>query len=310
MKSFFAHGKILLCGEYAVLKGIESLALPVKQGQWMQVWEQAGPDRKKIVWESTDFKGEKWFTAEFDLEDLLDTKTSNSVVSGRISQLLIAARKQNNRFLKGTSFARVELNSDFDRNWGLGSSSSLVALLAKWANADPQALQKEVFGGSGYDSAVSHIGKPIIYWLESGAPNWAPWYLNPDFTEDWYLMFPGQKANSREAISKVRDKIDALAAEPFMMAQLNQILGSLKNPKTKVVLEAGLEMWQALIAGALELPRVYDDLGIQPVKGGLCKYLGAWGGDVILVNETMLKAWPKAFAKMDFRMWNEFVINK
>ncbi len=39
MQSYYAPGKILLVGEYAVTKGFEGLAVPVKAGQWMDVWE-------------------------------------------------------------------------------------------------------------------------------------------------------------------------------------------------------------------------------------------------------------------------------
>ena len=82
-----------------------------------------------------------------------------------------------------------------------------------------------------------------------------------------------------------------------------------QNPQNKIMLEAGLELWQAILSATLGLPRAYDDLNIQPIKGGVCKWLGAWGGDVLLANEVVLKQYPAAFENMERKRWNEFVVS-
>ena len=74
------------------------------------------------------------------------------------------------------------------------------------------------------------------------------------------------------------------------------------------MLEAGLEMWQGMLSTLLGLKRTYDDLGIVPIPGGLCKYLGAWGGDAILVNKVILDLYAVKFKDMHREKWNEFVI--
>jgi hypothetical protein len=74
-----------------------------------------------------------------------------------------------------------------------------------------------------------------------------------------------------------------------------------------MLLEAGLEMWQGLMAALLLLPRPYDVYELKPIQGGLCKWLGAWGGDMILINKTMLDMGIPAFKDMEVQKWNEIV---
>ena len=51
MKSFYSNGKLLLTGEYAVLDGAKSLAIPVKYGQSLTAVETK---TKTISWKSLD----------------------------------------------------------------------------------------------------------------------------------------------------------------------------------------------------------------------------------------------------------------
>ena len=49
----------------------------------------------------------------------------------------------------------------FSKNWGLGSSSTLINNLADWANVDSYELLNLTFGGSGYDIACAKHNNPI-----------------------------------------------------------------------------------------------------------------------------------------------------
>jgi len=60
-KEFYAHGKLLLTGEYAVLDGALSLALPTQYGQRMEV---CALEQKKIYFRSLTMEGETWFEEE------------------------------------------------------------------------------------------------------------------------------------------------------------------------------------------------------------------------------------------------------
>ena len=53
----------------------------------------------------------------------------------------------------------------FPRAWGLGTSSTLISLIAQWAKCDPFELLFEAFGGSGYDIACATANSPISYQL-------------------------------------------------------------------------------------------------------------------------------------------------
>ena len=63
---------------------------------------------------------------------------------------------------KGVSF---KTSMNFNHNWGLGSSSTLIHNLSKWADVEPFSVYWKVTSGSGYDLASCKYDKPIIYQL-------------------------------------------------------------------------------------------------------------------------------------------------
>lgn len=307
MKSYFSHGKVLLAGEYAVLSGVEALALPVRAGQWQHVWEMPAKGVSKLVWQSKDVDGNVWFECRVDTDIMHISETNNQVYADTLLRLLMHIKDQKAELFLHKNI-RIETECEFDRSFGLGSSSTLVCNLAKWSGVDAQELQQRVFGGSGYDVAVGNLGRPLVYWLENNESNWSSWQLPADFTQNWYLAFPGEKQNSRESLSSVKTQLEKMSSDIALLQQMNACIQAIKTPRSLPMLEAMLEMWQALLSQRLDLPRPYETLGVSPVKGGLCKYLGAWGGDVLLINLTFLQANETAFENMELVPWNEFVI--
>ncbi|MFB0938634.1 MAG: GHMP kinase, partial [Urechidicola sp.] len=67
MQKFYSNGKLLLTGEYVVLDGATSLALPTTFGQDLVVQSIKEP---LLIWESYDERGITWFQAEFRMSDL------------------------------------------------------------------------------------------------------------------------------------------------------------------------------------------------------------------------------------------------
>ena len=67
MKNYYSNGKLLLTGEYLVLDGAKSLALPTKFGQDLLVESIPEP---QIIWGSFTHSGDCWFEAVFDLKKL------------------------------------------------------------------------------------------------------------------------------------------------------------------------------------------------------------------------------------------------
>jgi hypothetical protein len=76
------------------------------------------------------------------------------------------------------------------------------------------------------------------------------------------------------------------------------------------MLEAGLEMWQAILAMSLELETPYQHFKFQSIKGGLCKWLGAWGGDMLLINDVFAESEQDALKKFQMVYWNDIVLNQ
>ncbi len=51
---YYAHGKLLISGEYLVLSGAEALAVPLKKGQWLEVEEANRKEKAMSEMECTD----------------------------------------------------------------------------------------------------------------------------------------------------------------------------------------------------------------------------------------------------------------
>lgn len=311
----------MLCGEYAVTIGVEALALPVTQGQWMHVWEFDSPGgQDRIIWEAKDSAGVTWLNESFSLplapceteivaENTADPASQNGEGHQSrerliLQRLLLSAAADT--WKSGKSY-RIETQLEFDRSSGLGSSSTLVANFARFARLDAQQLQHEIFGGSGYDVAVAEVGKGLVFWKEEDQPHWGPWSLSPSLTQQWKVVFLGEKQNSRSSLGGVKERLQEIQNDDFMLHQLQQVAGAVKMAQQVTMLEAGLEMWQALLSMSLGLETPYQHFGIQPVKGGLCKWLGAWGGDMLLVNQTFAETHANVLAQLKSTPWNQLI---
>ena len=138
MDRFYSNGKVLITGEYLVLDGATALALPTKFGQDLLV------ERVKVLelfWKSFSETGDCWFEAVFDLPTLrLKSSTFSSVdepkmefIAETLQNILLEATRLNPSFLKSGHGFLVKTNLTFPRNWGLGSSSTLINNIAQWA---------------------------------------------------------------------------------------------------------------------------------------------------------------------------------
>ena len=162
MSLYQAHGKFLLTGEYLVLKGALSLAVPLKLGQSLQV-SLADTDTHRLQWIASQ-PDKLWFSVLFDSETLMPLSSDDPAKAEKLSSILKAVRQLKPDAFLGCDM-RFRTHLDFDPNWGLGSSSTLIANLARWANVNPYELLKLSFGGSGYDIACATAEGPIYYQL-------------------------------------------------------------------------------------------------------------------------------------------------
>jgi len=144
-------GKLLITSEYFVLKGAQALAIPTK---FKQSLDFIHDESKILFWESLDNKNNIWIKCEFEVDSLNILKHKNKHTIA-LQSLLRSAKKLNPNFLTKGSGGVVTTKLDFPTNWGLGTSSTLINNIAKWARISPYKLLWSNFKGSGYDVACA-----------------------------------------------------------------------------------------------------------------------------------------------------------
>jgi mevalonate kinase len=278
MFHFSAHGKLLITGEYFVLDGAESLALPVRYGQTFDVQNTAS---HYLQWQSWDEQGHLWFEGTFDLNDFTVLSSTDPAIVERLQQILRACRNLNPLFVMGESGYTVGTHLTFPREWGLGTSSTLVAAIAAWAEVNPYVLLAQTFGGSGYDIACATADGPILYTRQQeGDPLVQRVHFAPDFADQIYFIYLGKKQDSRAGIAQYR----ALRNENMLLLtyDISQLTQALLTASDLPTFEAILLEHETLVSRTLHLPRA-QDLHF-PRFPGVIKSLGAWGGDFVLAT--------------------------
>jgi len=282
--SFFSSGKLLITSEYAVIDGACALALPTKLGQRMTVIDKEDPG---IHWIAKDVDGHIWFEDHFHIHNLQPTTQTNETRS-RLIQILLIARDFNPKFLAESTGFVVEMRLDFSRQWGLGSSSTLVNNVAQWANVNPFYIQQKVFGGSGYDIACAQKYNPITYQLINQQPIVLDVAFSPTFHEHLFFVYINQKQNSRTSIRNHYHGVN------------NDVRSTLNNLTKRFVNTKNINEFQNLMLTHESI--ISKLIGISPVQQttfsdyeGVVKSLGAWGGDFVLAcgpktSKTYFKA--------------------
>jgi len=288
MKNFYSNGKLLLTGEYLVLDGALSLAIPTQFGQSLTIKSIADP---KLIWHSLDDKGDVWFEDEFLIDDMLDQVrhydeisqlSRNDIDIAKILiQILNAAKLLNPEFLNTDNGYKVVTKMDFPKFWGLGSSSTLINNIAQWAKIDAYKLLELTFGGSGYDIACAQHNFPLTYQLHKGKRIVNQLDFNPDFKDALFFVHLNKKQNSRKAIDQYRTNKNNFS---LAISEINDITSSL------IICNSLLEFEQLIEAHELIISKIINQ---KPVKeqhfnnyAGAIKSLGAWGGDFVLATGT------------------------
>ena len=278
-RSYYSNGKLLITGEYAVLDGALALAVPTRLGQHLRVREN---DTGYLRWTGLDENNNPWFEQLFYLEDFSPLEDQiegdwKSETSARLTSILEQVRVLNPQFLSEAKGIEVETQTEFNRNWGLGTSSTLINNIAQWAKVDAFQLNKLTFGGSGYDIACAQSDGALLYQLEDGRAEVQKVSFDPPFSQNLFFIFLNQKMNSREAIKNYRrasfdkdqllDSISGLTGKFLKCNQLEQF-------------HMLINQHEQLIAEALGVPTVKNSL--FPDYSGSVKSLGGWGGDFVL----------------------------
>ena len=281
MKTYHSNGKLLLTGEYAVLDGALCLALPTVYGQQLSVKEIP---ETEVQWTSRDHKGNPWFQANIPFSRLhgpRKEKTLGKTTEEVLVQILKEAKELNPDFLSGNSGFAVTTEMDFPREWGLGTSSTLINNMAQWSGTDPYELLQRTFGGSGYDIACARNNHPILYQLEKGWPRVEGITFAPDFVPSLFFVYLNRKQDSREAIARYREHRNERTS---LVAAISTLTRKIANCTLLEEFEALLDQHEALISKAIGQLPIKESL--FPDYPGTIKSLGAWGGDFILATGT------------------------
>ena len=273
-QSFYGRGKLLLFGEYFILEGAQGIALPTKMGQSLSVDFGKKSKSPTLYWSSLDCQGGCWFQAKFDLKrlDYIDA-LSNVEEVRHLQKLLRQSRHQNEQFLCQKRDVRVETRLEFSRKWGLGSSSTLISLIARWAKVCPFELAFKTTSGSGYDIACAQSDGPIIY----RRPRWKRVNFNPSFKNHLFVVPLGKKCSSAHSIEHYKH------LSPFptkIIEETSKLTNALLSATDLKKFQQILSFCESFVARHLRLspvkPRLFPDFD------GVIKSLGSWGGDCVL----------------------------
>ncbi|MDN3618645.1 GYDIA family GHMP kinase [Polaribacter undariae] len=282
--NFYSNGKLLLTGEYLVLDGAKSLAIPTKFGQDLVVEKIKEPE---IIWGSFTHTGECWFEAVFDLKKLRlinctfnsDKEGSGEVIAETLLDILKEAKNLNPDFLASENGFVVKTNLTFPRNWGLGTSSTLINSVASWAKVDAFKLLWNSFKGSGYDIACAQNDSPVFYQIENQEPVVEPIEFNPSFKENLFFVHLNQKQDSKEGIAKFRESNINFDKE---IKRISEISDEFLTTKSLEEFEKLIVEHEQIISSIIKLKTVKEKLFSDYF--GAIKSLGAWGGDFVLVT--------------------------
>lgn len=272
---FYSHGKLLLTGEYLVLDGAEALAIPCKFGQYLEVTPS---EEEYSTWISYDYENRVWLDLKFDLQKVLNQRREGkNDFEKRLFQILIEANRLNSKvFYQNYNF---ETRLEFPRNWGLGTSSTLIANVSKWAGINPYQLLEKTFGGSGYDIACAESEFPLVYSLENKKPKVKKAEIPEALKPYLYYVYLEEKQNSREAIANYR-KVKPRNLETLIskISNITQEFQSIESYKDAQQL---LHSHEECLSQILKIEPIQYQL--FPDFDGAIKSLGAWGGDFIMV---------------------------
>jgi len=279
LKNIRANGKFLLTGEYLVLQGALALALPLRLGQTLEV-KTLEINNGVVHWDAFTTKG-FWFSAMLNKSDLTVRASDDMAKAETLSKIFQVIKSLNPNILQDNNDYSFTTHLEFDKEWGLGSSSTLISCLSQWANVNPYEVLKRTMGGSGYDIACATATKPILYRLENGNPVVQEIDFKPEFSDKIYFVYQNHKQSSGK---EVKSFIKRSGKNDFKFkAELVSVLTkALSFPFATVdfhVFCITMERHEEIISNCI---------GKEPLKSkfpdfqGVIKSLGAWGGDFFL----------------------------
>ena len=266
----------MLTSEYVAVDGALVLAIPTKLGQ--EFFYTENEDQKSLIFWDAYHQNQLWLKATIDYNNWKILETNDSKASEFILKTLKNVQNLSEIKLKSDTSYHVKTNLQFPSDFGLGSSSTLMANLAEWADIDAFILNEISLGGSGYDVAVAKEKSAVLY---SRFPERVYYKINfnPNFKDELIFIHLNQKQDSREGISHYRSKPTS-----------TELINDYSVLTKKIVNSQNLEEFSELMT--IHEQKLSDFLETPTVKEkyfqdcpSFVKSLGAWGGDFVLASK-------------------------
>lgn len=272
-QTYHANGKLLLTAEYLVLKGALALALPLNKGQRLTVETGSG---EGLQWRAHAPSG-LWFDASFDNQLNIVTSSSPSFAE-RLQNILRQAVAQDPSAGTKLINRQVITHLEFDPQWGWGSSSTLLSLLAQWLQINPYLLMDATFGGSGYDLACATAEGPVFYRRNPvQAPEVSAAPFHPTFINQMGVVWLNQKQTSSQ---EVRRFLSEQQTQQTIVDELSHLTREIATAKNLDDFSRLIQQHEVLVGRATGQTPIQQRL-FPDFKGSI-KSLGAWGGDFVL----------------------------
>lgn len=303
MNYFFSHGKLLLTSEYMILDGALALAIPTQFGQKLTI-QEIEDAQSLIIWESL-CQNQLWVKTKINYKNwkILESNLTDSALF--IMNIIKEIQKlSSDKFKKNTSYL-IKSNLEFPQNFGLGSSSTLLTNLAKWAKITPFELNENILGGSGYDIAVAQNSSAILYQVKDKIRHIEKINFSPKFKNELLFIHLNQKQNSREGIKLYHSKNKS-----------QQLIQEFSEITKSIVQCNDINSFSELIN--LHEKKLSQFLGLKTAKEihfpdcpVFIKSLGAWGGDFVMSKK--FDGYQKYFTQKGFKnvfTWQNLILEK
>ena len=246
-----------------------------------------------------------WFSCKLSPCDFSVLETSDTGKSETLSRIFKSIRQLNPDFhLKAGITFRTVLNANPE--WGFGSSSTLISLMAQYSGVDPFRLNEHVFNGSGFDIACATVNGPIFYTKNQSAQ---PIILDYPFSDQLFFVYSG---NKKKTYSEVKTFLDKSKVTKHQLEEGSALADAFSRCRDQNEFDYLIHRHEELVGHLI---------GKTPVKReyffdfqGEIKSLGAWGGDFYLVSSPL----PFPEVQTYFRnkgltilfQWKDLILNR
>jgi mevalonate kinase len=202
--------------------------------------------------------------------------TSSEKISNKLLKILKFIRKEKPEFLRNQGH-KITTSLTFDKNWGLGTSSTLINNLSKLSEIDPFKLNKRIFKGSGYDIACASSNSHILYQIIDDNHIIKNVKFNPPFKEYLYFVYLNKKQNSLEELN-IYNKVKK---NKSLVSEIDEITLKVLNSRNFYEFNNLISSHEKIISSIISKKTIKSKF--KDFNGEL-KSLGAWGGDFILAS--------------------------